>query len=208
MPDIHETQIPRLRFAPSVEVKAADIRRRVPASEMTAIGIQLRSAETYKDAPVLLETARALAERYCVFVFDNRPIPRRPHDRFIAIDDQPTSVVLALASTLDALIAPDSSILHLAGINRVPCLGLFGPTDGQVRSVMYSTVTPFDLRDRFPCMPCWRHQMTPCRYSDSFESSCMQQLSVIDIVRALDRLLRDAAASKVVLERRPGSNLE
>jgi hypothetical protein len=190
VPDLDIGRLAPLRFEPALDEAAAARLRHLAAPGIRTLGIQLRSAETYKDVPILLEAARALARRHCVLVFDSRPIPRDAGDRFIAIDDQPLSAALALASKLDVLVAPDSSMLHLAGFNRIRGLGVFGPTDGLVRCAPYPTVQPFDLRAAFACMPCWRNQDLACRMTEGPESLCMQRIAVADIVERVEALLR------------------
>jgi putative component of toxin-antitoxin plasmid stabilization module len=182
-------RIPPLRFEPSVDAAAETILRRPAPAGTRTVGIQFRSAETYKDVPALLDAARTLSASHRVFVFYNRSIPRHDGDGFIAVDDQPLPVALALASKLDVLVAPDSSLLHLAGINRIPCLGLFGPTDGTVRCLPYPSVTPFDLRADFDCIPCWRNQQVRCRVTDSADSLCMQRIEVSHIVAGVEKIL-------------------
>jgi hypothetical protein len=190
--DFDLKRIPPLRFDPAIDTPAEAILQRHVASGTRTVGIQLRSAETYRDVPALRDVAQALGAKHRVFLFDSHPIPRRADDRFVAIDDQPLAVVLALASKLDLLVTPDSSLLHLAGTNRVRCLGVFGPTDGAVRCAQYPTVEAFDLRAEFACIPCWRNQDVKCRVTDGPQSACMHRVSVGDIVERVEMILREA----------------
>ena len=187
--DLDYRRLPPLRFEPSIDASAEAILRRFAPPGTPTVGIQLRSAETYKDVPILIEAARALATDHRVFLFDSRPIPRRADDGFIAIDDQPLPVALALASKLDVLVMPDSSFLHLAGMNRIRALGLFGPTDGKVRCAPYATVQALDLRAEYGCIPCWRRQDVMCRVTDGPESLCLRRISVAEIVNFVATVL-------------------
>lgn len=186
-------RLPPMGFDKHAEAAAFEILRGAVTAGTRTVGIQLRSAESYRDSPVLLEVARRLSERYRVFVFDNRPIPREPGDRFVAIDNQPFPVVMALAARLNAMITPDSSLLHLAGANRVPTVAIFGPTDGRLRTGDYPTVTFLDARKQLSCVPCWRNEFSKCRLSDTFESICMTMITADDVIEALEKQMAAAA---------------
>jgi hypothetical protein len=179
-----------IRFATTVDAAAAEFLKRECRPEAVRIAIQLRSAENYKDIPVMLDVARALAERHDVFVFDNRQIPRRWNDRFISVDDQPMPIVMAMVSKMDAVVAPDSSFIHIAGCNSIPCLGLFGPSDGRVRRKPYPTVRYLDSRTTLACIPCWRNEDSKCQFGDGLDSICLRLLAVSTITDAVERLLR------------------
>jgi hypothetical protein len=178
-----------IRFAPEIEAQAEAILRDLGEPRGFRIGIQLRSAESYRDAPALLAAARELAKRYTVLVFDNRPVPRTLDDGVVAIDNQPLAVAMAISSKLDFLIAPDSFFIHLAGANGIPCLALFGPTDGAVRCRPYPTVRYIDARALLRCLPCWRNEIVKCRLTDSYNSACMQAIKSTMIVEAFTKLV-------------------
>lgn len=159
-----------------------------------SVGLQYRSAEAYRDVPALLDAARHLAKRYNVFVFDNRPIPKRPDDEFIAVDDQPLPIVLAMMAEMDAIVAPDSVYVHLAGANNIPCLALFGPTGGKVRTSGYPSVRYLDASDKLACIPCWRNEYVRCAVGRGYQSVCMGLLTAPAIVAAVDDLLGRAVS--------------
>ena len=139
----------------------------------------------------MLEAIRILAGRYTVFVFDNRPIPREPRDRFISVDNQSLPVALAMVAQMDAVLAPDSAYIHVAGSNGIPCLGLFGPTGGKVRTKGYPSVRYFDMRRTLACIPCWRNENQKCEFGGGYVSVCMRLMTAPMIVRAFEDLLRD-----------------
>jgi ADP-heptose:LPS heptosyltransferase len=169
--------------------RALELLARFPATHRPTVGIQLRSAESYKDAPVLLDVARLLAPHYNVVVFDSRPIAQLPDDEFLAVADEPLPVVLSLLTRLAAIITPDSFALHFAGAYGIPCIGVFGPTDGRVRVSTYPSAKFVDAGAHLACVPCWRHQYSKCRVSDSLESVCMKSISPSEVIAALQDLL-------------------
>jgi len=46
----------------------------------------------------------------------------------------------AVAETCDVIVAPDSSMMHIAGALNVPCVALFGPIDYKIRTAYYLSV--------------------------------------------------------------------
>ncbi len=174
---------------PNAADRAETLFRDLSHADKPVVGIQLRSAEPYRDAPQLLDIARALSERCTVVVFDNRPIARTASDRFVALTDEPLSVVIALIGRLDAVITCDSLAVHLAGAYGVPCVALFGPTSGAVRCDHYPTVRVVDAGAEFDCMPCWRNQFSKCRVSGGYDSVCMTRITRQQVEAALDDAL-------------------
>ena len=57
--------------------------------------------------------------------------------RVIQVQGLDVRRAFALASGCDVLVTPDSVFFHLAGALDLPCVGLFGPTDGRVRGQDY-----------------------------------------------------------------------
>jgi hypothetical protein len=187
--DAPTKRLAHIAFANDTAAAADAYLARHAAIEGASIGIQLRSAETYKDCPELIDAARELATHHRVFVFDNRPIETRPGDRFVVANDLSFPVVMAIASKLDLLITPDSALLHLAGANGVPCIGLFGPTDGKLHSTIYPNLRYVDLRASLGCIPCWRNEFIKCKVSGSYESTCMHRLAASAVVSEAERVL-------------------
>ena len=178
-----------IRPTSALEQSAVEFVRWNSRIDAPSIGIQYRAAETYKDAPVMLDLARALTRRYNVFVFDSRPIPRQPGDLFVAVDNQSLPAAVAIAARMGAIIAPDSSYIHIAGANGIPCLVLAGPTDGRVRAKAYPHARYLDARRSLSCVPCWRNEFEKCRLTQSYDSACMKMLSVPVVVEALEHML-------------------
>jgi heptosyltransferase I len=90
-----------------------------------------------------------------------------------------------LARRAKVMVAADTGPLHLACAVRTPVVGLFGPTDPARNG-------PFSARDvvvrRTPlCSPCHRRR---CRVHEGV----MEAITVDEVVRGLDRRLRDPAS--------------
>lgn len=65
---------------------------------------------------------------------------------------------VALAADCDVLIAPDSSLVHIAGAVGIPCVALYGSFEAHTRMAYYPTVHA--LQGRRPCAPCCWHSRT------------------------------------------------
>lgn len=161
--------------------------------DRTVIGIQLRSEESYRDYPHAAALVRDLARDYAVLLFDEHRIDGFDVGNVIPVVDMPLRRAFALASGCRALVAPDSAFLHLSAAFGTPCVGLFGPTDGRVRSADYPLVKPLDARQGLPCVPCWRNEEIPCALTGRRRSACLGEISVPRIRAAVDAALGAAS---------------
>lgn len=60
--------------------------------------------------------------------------------------------VIAFASLMDVIVAPDSDLLHIAGCMEVPAVGIFGLSDGAARTQQYPCVRV--MQGDLECSPC------------------------------------------------------
>lgn len=109
---------------------------------------------------------------YRVVTLDSmRSLPDIP-----AIIGKPIRAVAAVIAHLDAVVTPDTGLLHVAGTMGTPVLGLFGSTDGRLRMREYAG--HYSLGERLiPCAPCW--YQTPClrEQKDERRVACMKRLT-------------------------------
>jgi ADP-heptose:LPS heptosyltransferase len=156
----------------------------------SVIGIQLRSDEVYRDYPDMKQLVTRLSQNYHVLVFDAEKIHGFEHERITKIDCLPMRQAFALASACDAIIAPDSSFVHLAAAFDLPCVGLYGPIDGHVRTRHYPKCKYLDVRKTLGCMPCWRNEQIPCKLTNNRASVCMVDIAIDEILKALTEVLQ------------------
>jgi hypothetical protein len=149
------------------------------------VGVQARTDEAYRDVPHMRHLVEALAQHASVLVF-GRVLPADVRNRRVI---QPEGLSLrqsfALASGCDVLVTPDSAFFHLAGALDLPCVGLFGPTDGRVRGQDYPHACILDARRMLPCVPCWRNETIPCGLTGLRPSACLGEIAPGDVVRAV-----------------------
>jgi ADP-heptose:LPS heptosyltransferase len=157
----------------------------------TVVGVQVRAEESYRDYAHVRALVGELARDHPVLLFDNRPIAGDEIENTIKVDGVGLREAFALASGCDVLVAPDSSFVHLGAALGVPCVGLFGPTDGRVRTRPYPGVRSLDVRRDLRCVPCWRNEEIPCALTGMRTSVCMGAIEVASVERAVGDLLRE-----------------
>jgi len=131
-----------------------------------------------------------LAHDYHVIVFDTERIDGLEGERIVKVEGLPMRKAFALAAACDAIVAPDSSFVHLAAALDVPCVGLYGPIDGELRTKHYPRCVFLDVRSKLGCLPCWRNDRIPCKLTNLRTSVCLADISVQEIVNTVNNLLQ------------------
>lgn len=154
------------------------------------IGVQLRSADSYKDYPAMEHVVLTLAadENARVIVFDSEPVEGYKHPNVIHAAGLGLREALSLASGCDVLLAPDSAFVHFGPAVDVPTVAIFGPTDGQLFTRYYRNARVIDVRHQMDCIPCWRNEDSPCHRSAGPASVCLGSTpasAIIDAVRGI-----------------------
>lgn len=97
--------------------------------------------------------------------------------------------MLALLKDADLFVGIDSGMLHMAGVVRTACVGIFGPIDPDCRLPIGSPAV--GVTAQVPCLGCHHnaggpgHWITGCPH----EIRCMSNLRVEDVFRACADLL-------------------
>ena len=154
------------------------------------VGVQPHTDEAYRDVPHMREIVEALTREASVLVFGRVPVSNAD-PRLVQAEGLTIREAFALASACDVLLTPDSAFFHLAGALDLPCVGLFGPTDGRVRGHDYPRARILDARGTLACVPCWRNDATACALTGMRPSACLGEIATADVVLAV----RDAAAT-------------
>jgi ADP-heptose:LPS heptosyltransferase len=101
---------------------------------------------------------------------------KRVHDQIPALIGRNIREVAAVVAHLDAVVTPDTGLLHLAGTMGTPVLGLFGSTDGDVRMREYAGSYTIPSR-LVKCGPCWYNNSCLREKDKSKHFECMQRIS-------------------------------
>lgn len=116
-----------------------------------------RTYPTQKTGQVI---AAMLAKKWEVFLLGapgELKVEPRPGLRIVS-DGATFRQRAALIETADCVLAPDSSLTHIAGALEIPCVALFGPFPWQVRTAYNPTTHALSRKEGFPCSPCFHHE--------------------------------------------------
>jgi ADP-heptose:LPS heptosyltransferase len=192
---ISEAQLDRCGRAPRYFVSeqerryAKDFVVRNGLTGRKLIALQPYAADTYRDYPRFESLAARLAQHNPVLVFHNIAIEGYELANVTKVDRYPLRQSVALLSQCSFVVAADSSFVHFAAALGLPGLALFGPTDGRIRTRDYGCVEALDLRSTMKCIPCWRHEYSPCLLTGGRTSVCMHALPVDDVYRKVKELM-------------------
>ncbi len=157
----------------------------------TVIGVQLHSDEVYRDYPHMQMLIAQLSQFYHVLVFDVEPINGCDGPNITKVEGLPMQQAFALVSGCSVIIAPDSSFVHLAAAFNIPCVALYGPIDGKVRTMDYPNCRYLDVRTKLGCMPCWRNDKIPCKLTNMRTSVCMADISIDEIIKTVHSFMKE-----------------
>ena len=153
------------------------------------IGVVLSAMDPARDWPYASEFARDLHQLgYKVCTID---LKKRAHPQIPAMLGMHIRRVASAVAHLDAVVSPDTGILHVAGTLGVPVLGLFGPTSGALRMREYpgSYSNPGAL---VTCSPCW--YLHTCRKENLKQPdrwyACMKRITREFALHELEAMLR------------------
>ena len=107
-----------------------------PSTKIIAVHAETQKGKMWS-SDHFIEVLNKFLERekqYVAFVIgqDYQPLDLGKHkERIISCDGLPLPVACALVAQADLFLGVDSCMLHVADLNRVPGVGLFGPTNCQ-----------------------------------------------------------------------------
>jgi len=106
----------------------------------------------------------------------------------------------AALDTCDAVVAPDSALVHLASARDIPCVGLYGPFPHELRSTSGKFVGISGIAS---CAPCFYHAGSfadfpatmPCR-----KAGVCLAMEAIDPVEVVAKTLELARGGRFFLK--------
>jgi len=128
--------------------------------------------------------AAMLAKKWEVFLLGapgeiKVPEPR-PGLRIVS-DDATFRQRAALIETADCVLAPDSSLTHIAGALEVPCVALYGAFPWEVRTKYNPTTLPL-TGVGFSCNPCFHHAHMNKHFPDNCPTKAKGYCGVLDAI--------------------------
>lgn len=94
-----------------------------------------------------------------------------------------------LVSMMDAVVAPDSSVIHISAAFHLPAIGVYGPFPSSLRIRSYGHAIALDTQAA--CAPCFTHGHWPCkvaREAGIVNSPCFDEISDTNIEIAIGSL--------------------
>lgn len=94
--------------------------------------------------------------------------------------------------SMDAVVAPDSSVAHLSAGLGVPVIGIYGPFPGELRVKYYKGSRFFNAPTL--CAPCFTHGHLPCRVAteqSKSNSPCFDELNMEELARSVLSIVND-----------------
>ena len=150
------------------------------------VGVVLQAHDPVRAWPHAADLAIHLQIRgYKTVTFD---MHQRVTDEIPAVLGRPIREVAAILAHLDAVVSPDSGLLHVAGALGVPVIGLFGSTDGALRMREYAGHWTVG-KEVADCAPCWYLKNCLRKSNPAEHVVCMKRLSVPLVSRELEIML-------------------
>ena len=94
-----------------------------------------------------------------------------------------------MIAACDYIVSVDSAFYHLGAAFGIPTLGIYGPTDGEIRSVHHPKYMLVPTPEPYPCAPCWRNEDTPCYLTKLPISACLNSIPADSIVESFRSLM-------------------
>lgn len=92
-----------------------------------------------------------------------------------------------LVNSLKMVIAPDSSMIHFAGFNNTPIIGLYGPFSSKSRLSRYFNATGID--GKADCSPCNRHHpLQWCKWTGG-QGLCLNTITPEIIMNEVEKMM-------------------
>lgn len=181
------------------ESEAEWARGQFPRSARRRVAVQMASSSPHKNYPHMDRVLPMLHGEGCELVIVDSPrsnqetTPPGVYDctqRRLSIRES-----IAMAATCDVVLAPDSTMVHVAHALDIPVVGLFGPFDGASYMRHYRGRW---IQGRHSCSPCHWHPRGlpfppdgPCA-AEFRECNALANVPPEYVARQVLRLLRDA----------------
>ncbi len=104
--------------------------------------------------------------------------------------------VAALLKRSRLFVGNDSGLLHLAASVGTPVVGIFGPGSPLHRGPYAAAEAVEEVTKNYACSPCGQKFFKECKASPHGRPYCLEDISVSDVARAVERLLANTGRKK------------
>jgi len=140
------------------------------------VGIHVNTARDTRSFPVeyVVEMVRLFSKRWNVVILGSLSALRRvAGDRvYNLIGKTRVKDLIAICSLMDFIVAPDSSVMHIAGTFRKKGVAVLGNMRPETRCKHYPTIKVLHPKDSMPCIPC--NDMGHCELNRKIGAPCMR----------------------------------
>ncbi len=118
-----------------------------------------------------------------------------PQDRLFCLTTLALPEISAVISKCNIFIGNDSGMMHIAAMVDTPVIGIFGPGSPETTGPFMETGNYEIVTKSFPCSPCRQNFFKECRPSAHNKPYCIEDISVKDVMDAIDRLTKSRGKS-------------
>jgi len=112
-----------------------------------------------------------------------------PKENVLSLLGLNLQVVLGILKNCRLLVANDSGIMNLAALVETPVVAIFGPGHPSTTDPCLPPEKKELVTQNYPCSPCRHNFFKECDPSPHQKPYCIEDISVIDVAEAVDRLL-------------------
>lgn len=129
------------------------------------IGIQLMASAFMRTYPQMAQVMTELAKSAQVFMLGapGQVVLEKPVENIVNLMDDKLIFrqSVAVLSTCDVCVSPDSAMIHVASALDIPCVALYGPFPSKYR---ITSPLAYVFEGRAPCAPCFFHAESPAQF--------------------------------------------
>ena len=158
------------------------------------VGIHVNTVRDTRSFPIeyVDEMVRLFSKRWSVVLLGSgvRDVLRRIDGEHVYNLIEKTGVkdLIAICSLMNFIVAPDSSVLHIAGTLRIRGVGVLGNMEPDTRCKYYRTLKILHPRGAMSCIPC--NDMGNCDLRGSVGAPCMRLISPEMIYEIAEEAMR------------------
>lgn len=119
-----------------------------------------------------------------------------PSDEAFLFTDLSLLEATALIEHSHLFIGNDSGMIHLAAMVGTPMVGVYGPGDPRTTGPVTAQGKSAVVTRNYPCSPCRQKFFKECKPSAHNKPYCLEDISVKDVVEAVQDLARTIGAGR------------
>lgn len=182
------------------------IKKNISASRRFLFGIQVNSTSPKRDWPeekislLVFTILNSWLDASVLLFYEGLVSTNRlSYPNIYNIVGMPIRWVAALLNECQAIVVPDSGLLHIAGALRKKMVGLFGSIPPELRISYYPEA--ISIYQKFPCSPCWYEK---CKNGHRCMESITVDMVMDKLSEILDRKIERRFGERVLVVRMGG----